>query len=40
MEIKLKYLDKFIEYKKGANPKLKKILKKAERIEKNIKHKE
>lgn len=40
MIIKLKFLEKFINHKKGANPKLKEILKKAEKIEKNITHKE
>lgn len=40
MEIKAKHLDKFTKHKKGDNPKLKEILKKAKEIEKNITHKE
>ena len=40
MKIKAKYLDKFIKHKKGNNPKLKEIFKKAKEIEKNITYKE
>ena len=39
MKIKAKYLDKFIKHKKGDNPKLKEIFKKAKEIEKNITYK-
>ena len=40
MKIKLKHLDKFINHKKGNNPKLKEIFEKAAKIENNITHKE
>ena len=36
MKIKAKYLDKFIKHKKGDNPKLKEIFKKAKEVEKNV----
>lgn len=40
MIISDKKLNDFMNHKRGKNPKLKEILKKAERIAKNITHKE